>query len=87
MAAPFQADELCDIFEILAEDVTFSLGQHRHGTRSEIEQPLLSVAVVQNVDGDKVDVFVGKKLFRSEAAASARLGEQNKRLEIFHSEI
>jgi hypothetical protein len=47
----------------------------------------LSVAVVQNVDGDKVDVFVGKKLFRSEAAASARLGEQNKRLEIFHSEI
>ena len=75
--APLQADEFRDIFHVLAEDELAAFRQHRHALRAEAEQLFPSRGVVQNIEGGKVYAFFRKKLFRSEAAASTGLGEQD----------
>jgi hypothetical protein len=72
-----QADELGNVLEVLAEDVLPALREHRHRLRAELEQLLMSRRVVQYVDGNEADAFFRKKLFRSQATASAGLDEQD----------
>jgi hypothetical protein len=76
MTRAVKADELGDVLEVLSEDKLVAFGNDRHITHAEREQPLASAAVIQHVDHDEIDAFFRKKLFRSEAAASPRLGEQ-----------
>jgi hypothetical protein len=73
-----QADKFGDVLQVLAEDVLATFCEHRHSLYAEPEQLFSSRRVVQNVKVDKVDAFFRKKLFRSEATASTRLGEQDK---------
>jgi hypothetical protein len=80
VTAALQADEFGNIFEILTENVLVSPGQHGHAARSEPQELLFARAVVQDVDGNEVDALLRKKLFRSKAAASAGLSEQNERI-------
>jgi hypothetical protein len=77
VSGALQADKFGDVLQVLAEDVLLAFCQHRHGLRAEPEQLLSSCRVVQNVEVDKVDAFFRKKLFRSKAATSTRLGEQD----------
>jgi hypothetical protein len=72
-----QADKFGDVLQVLAEDILATFCQHGHGLYAEPEQLLSSRRIVQNVKVDKVDAFFRKKLFRSKAAASTRLGEQD----------
>ena len=65
MAAALQADELGDIFQVLAKDVLVALRQNRYGARAEFAQPLQRRWIVQDIEGDEVDAFFRKKLFRS----------------------
>jgi hypothetical protein len=72
-----QPDELGDILEILAEDVVLALRDDRHVAEAQREELLAPAGVIQHVDHVVIDAFFRKKLFRSEAAASPRLGEEN----------
>jgi hypothetical protein len=46
---------------------------------------LLPAGVVQNIDRPEINAFPRKKLFRSQATASTRLGEQDKWIRVvFH---
>ena len=65
MPAALQADELGDIFQVLAKDVLIALRQNRYGASAQFAQPLLSRWVVQDIECDEVDAFFRKKLFRS----------------------
>ena len=40
MAAALQADELGDIFQVLAKDVLIALRQNRYGASAQFAQPL-----------------------------------------------
>jgi hypothetical protein len=51
--------------------------EHRHGPHAEFEQLLFSRRIVHNVNRDEVNAFFRKKLFRPQATASTRLGEQD----------
>ena len=77
MSAALQADKFGDVFHVLAEDELVAFRQHRHALRAKAEQLLSSRGVVQNIEGGKVYAFFRKKLFRSKAAASTGLGEQD----------
>jgi hypothetical protein len=72
-----QAYELGDIFEVRTEHEVFAFGDDGNVADSELEQPLASAGVVQYIDDIVIDVFTRKKLFRTQAAASSRLREQN----------
>ena len=78
MSRALHADELGDVFEVLAEDVLTAFCEHRHGADAEIEQLRLSARIVDHVNCDEVNAFLRKKLFRSQATASTRLSEQDK---------
>jgi len=65
MAAALQADELGDIFQVLAEDVLIALRQNRYGADAKFAQSLLCRWIVQDIERDEVDTFIRKKLFRS----------------------
>ena len=78
MSAALQANEFGDVLKILAEDVLITFREHRYVTDPELEQLLVPFAIVQDIDREKVDASVRKKLFRSETAASARLSKQDK---------
>ena len=65
MSAALQADELGDVFHVLAEDILVAFGQNRHGARAQFAQPLQRRWIVQDIEGDEVDAFFRKKLFRS----------------------
>jgi hypothetical protein len=85
MTAALQADEFGDIFEILAENIFSPPGEHGHGLRAEICELLLPIGIVQNIHRQKVDALLRKKLFRSQATASTRLGVQYElRFDVFH---
>jgi hypothetical protein len=51
--------------------------QHRYRACAEPEQLLFSSRIVQHVQDDEADAFLRKKLFRSQATASTRLGEKD----------
>ena len=40
MPAALQADELGDIFQVLAKDILIALGQNRYGANAQFAQPL-----------------------------------------------
>jgi hypothetical protein len=83
-----QAHELGNIFHVLAEDVLAAFRQHRHGLHAEAKQSLAARWIVQYVEGKKVDAFFRKKLFRSQATTSTRLGEQDELVvDIFHRRV
>jgi hypothetical protein len=50
---------------------------YRHVAHAVREKLLAAAGVVKDVDGDEVDAFFRKKLFRSEAAASPGLGKEH----------
>jgi hypothetical protein len=68
-----QADKLSNVFEILAEYILATARDDGHVAHAKREQLLASARIVQHIDGDKVDIFFRKKLFRSEAATSSGL--------------
>jgi len=76
MPGAVEADELSDLLEVLPEHELLTFGDNRHIAHAEGEQFFAPARVVQYVDRDEIDAFFRKKLFRSEAAASPRLGEQ-----------
>jgi hypothetical protein len=65
MPAPLQADELGDIFQVLAKDELITAGQNRHGAHAKPAQSLQRRWIVQDIERDEVDAFFRKKLFRS----------------------
>jgi hypothetical protein len=75
-AGALQADELGDVLEVLAKNVLVASREHRHGAHAEFEQLFFSRRIVHYVDRDEVNAFFRKKLFRPQATASTRLGEQ-----------
>jgi hypothetical protein len=77
MSRALQPDKFGDVLEVLAEDILVASGEHRHSPRAEPEQLLSSCLIVQNIQGEKVDAFFRKKLFRSQATTSTRLAEQD----------
>ena len=77
MAGALQADEFGYVLEILAEDVILALRHHRHVTHAQRQQLFAPAGVIRNVDDFVVYLLFRKKLFRSEAAASPRLEEQD----------
>jgi hypothetical protein len=76
-AAAVEADELGDVFEVLAADEVAVLVYDRKAANAERLMLFTSTGVIKHVDRDEVDVLFRKKLFRSKTAASSRLGEQN----------
>ena len=76
MAGALQSDEFGHVLEILAKHELFAARDHRHIAHTEGEQFLAPRRVIQDVDRDEVDIFFRKKLFRSKAATSTRLGEE-----------
>ena len=72
-----QADEFSHVLQILTEDVLITFREHRHGTRPETEKPISSCEVVQDINCEEANAFFRKKLLRSQATASAGLGEQD----------
>ena len=77
MSTAVQADELSDVFHVLAKDELAAFCQHRHALRAKAEQLLTPHGVVENIESGKIYAFFRKKLFRFKAAASTRLGEQD----------
>jgi hypothetical protein len=54
-----------------------ALCDDRHGAQAEGLQFFTAASVIDDVDGDVVDIFFRKKLFRSKTAASPGLGEED----------
>ena len=65
MPTALQADELGDIFQVLAEDELITAGQNRHGAHAKSAQLLERRWIVQDIARQEVDAFFRKKLFRS----------------------
>jgi len=63
--AALQANELGNIFQVLAENELITAGQNRHGAHAESAQSLERRWIVQDVERYEVDAFIRKKLFRS----------------------
>ena len=77
MAGALETDKLGDIFQILSEDELFALGDDRNISYAQLEQAFAAGRIVQDINGDKIDLFARKKLFRPETAASPGLGKQD----------
>jgi len=77
VAGALQADELGDVLEILAEYVVFALRYDGNVAYTQRQQLFAPARVIRNVDDEVVYLLFRKKLFRSEAAASPRLEEQD----------
>jgi hypothetical protein len=61
----------------LSEYKLIALGNNRDIAHAELEQAFAAVRVIQDINGDEIDFFARKKLFRPETATSSRLGKQN----------
>ena len=85
MAGALEADELGDILDVLSEDELIALGDNGNVAYAELEQAFTAGRVVQNINGDEIDFFARKKLFRPEAAASPWLGKQDELFVDAHS--
>jgi hypothetical protein len=77
VAGALQADKLRDVLEVLAEHKLFALGDHGDIAHTKLQQAFTALRIVQYVDGDEIDFFARKKLFRPETAASPGLGEED----------
>jgi hypothetical protein len=88
VAGALQADKLGDVFKVLTENVLAASREHRHGAHAELNQLFFSRRIVHHVNRDEVDALFRKKLFRSQATASTRLGEQDEFVSnVFHGQI
>jgi len=76
VAGALQTDELGDVFQVLAKDKLFAPGHDRHIAHAELDQTFTALRIVQDIDGDKINFFARKKLFRPETTASPRLGKE-----------
>jgi hypothetical protein len=86
MPAALQANELGNIFQVLAKYKLVPLRQHRHGANAQFTQPLQRRWIVQDIERDEVDAFFRKKLFRSKTTASAGLSEKYQfSVDVFHN--
>ena len=77
VAGTLKSDKFGDIFQVLSEYKLIALGNNRDIAHAELEQAFAAVRVIQNINGDEIDFFARKKLFRPETAASSRLGKQD----------
>jgi hypothetical protein len=77
VAGALKADKFGNIFQILTEDELIALGNNRDIAHTELEQAFATCRIVQDINGDEIDFFARKKLFRPETTASPRLGKQN----------
>lgn len=77
MAGALEADELGNVFQILTEYELLALGDNRDIAYAELEQAFAAGRIVQDINGNEVNFFARKKLFRPETAASPRLGKQD----------
>ena len=75
MPCALDADELGNVFEVLTKNVLPRTGEHRHRSYPKLQKLLPPGGIVEDVDSGKGNLFFRKKLFRSKAAASARLRE------------
>jgi hypothetical protein len=75
-----QSHEFGDVLQVLAENVAIAFRYDRHVAHPELEQLGAASGVIQHVNGDEIDVFARKKLFRPQAAASPGLREQDELL-------
>jgi hypothetical protein len=88
VAGALQADKLGNVLEVLAENVLVASREHGYGPYAEFEQLLFSRRIVHHVNRDEVNAFLRKKLFRPQATASTRLGEQDQFVsDVFHGRI
>ena len=88
VAGALQADKLGDVFKVLTENVFSASREHRDAAHAEFEQLLLSRWIVHYVNRDEVNALFRKKLFRSQTAASTRLGEQDEFVgDVFHARM
>ncbi len=75
MASAGETDEFGDVFQVLPEDEILASGDDGNVADAVGQQAVTTRRVVEDVDGNEVDLFARKKLFRPETAASPRLGE------------
>jgi hypothetical protein len=71
-----EAYEFSDILQILSEYELLAFGHDRHVAHAELQQPLATARVIEDVDMLVVNAFSRKKLFRTETTASPGLREQ-----------
>ncbi len=84
MTGTLQADKFGDVFKILSEDELPTFCNYRYIAYAELQQAFATLWIVQYVDGNKINFFARKKLFRPEAAASPGLGEQDELIRSGH---
>jgi len=77
VAGALEADEFGHVFQILAKYELLALGNNRDIAHAELEQAFATRRIVQDINGNEIDFFARKKLFRPETTASPRLGKQN----------
>jgi hypothetical protein len=77
VAGALQTDEFSNILEILPEHKLVAARDNRHIAHAESEQFFAAACIVQDIDGDELNLFFRKKLFRSKAATSSRLCKEN----------
>jgi len=77
VSGTLEADELGYVFQVLSEDKLLALGNDRDIAHTEFEQAFAARRIVQDINGDEIDFFARKKLFRPETATSPRLGKQD----------
>jgi hypothetical protein len=75
MTATFEADEFRYVLEVLTEHILRAARKNRYRLRAEANELFPSGRIVQYVERQELDAFLRKKLFRSQAAASTRLGK------------
>jgi hypothetical protein len=80
VAGALQADKFGNIFKILAKDELLSPGNDGYIAHAVREQAFAALRIIQYVDGDEINFFARKKLFRPETATSSRL---RKKYELF----
>lgn len=76
MSGSLQADELGHVFEVLTENEALAFCNYRYVAHPELEEPLTTAGVIQDINGLEVYAFTRKKLFRPKTTASARLGKK-----------
>ena len=77
MAGALQSDELGNVLETLRKHVLLAERDDRDGSQPQSKQLIAAASIVGHVDGYEIDAFFRKKLFRSEAATSSGLGEED----------
>jgi hypothetical protein len=78
MTGAGETDEFGDVFQVLPEDEILASSDDGNIADTVGQQAVTTRRIVEDIDGNEVDLFARKKLFRPETTASPRLGEENK---------